>query len=156
MTWTDRLLRLVGRDAEGEVLDHLRDVHGWSAALAQRLAACAQHAPNQNAEQDLGVLVQSANTLVVALAQALQARGGPTGGAGAPLLNGAARNHWARLVAALEACREARARVLRHTPRLLELDPALVELLRQLGDGLDQQLDGLRALIARADPQAID
>jgi len=156
MSWADRLLRFAGRDTNRELVDHLRAIHQSSAVLGERLAACAGQAPNQNAEHDLALLVTAARALTESVAVALQQRGAPQPSAPGAVLNGAARNHWARLVSALDACREGRGHVLRHTPRLLELDPSLVDVLRQVSGGFDEQLDGLRALIARADPQAIN
>jgi hypothetical protein len=45
---------------------------------------------------------------------------------------------------------------LRVTPRLLELDGSLADPLGGWLRALDAEVIGLRALIARADPQAID
>ena len=71
-------------------------------------------------------------------------------------LNGATRNHWARLVVALEACRESRSQLARTVPGLLAADAGLTGLLDTLDSGYHAQSVMLRTLIARADPQALD
>ncbi len=157
MTWAERLLRLAGGDPKREVVESLLAIHQRSVAQAQRLTAAASQAPTAAAEKELHALAAQESELTAAAAHALQERGAvPSAPLPAPAFNGAARNHWARLVAALEGCREARARLLRATPRLLELDASLADLLRASLRALDRELVGLRALIARADPQALD
>jgi hypothetical protein len=156
MTWAERLLRFATGDRKPEVLDHLAAFQRGVLALAQALEAAGREAPNVGAEGDLSALATAARALVTAMTDALQARGSSLAPVPPPVLNGAARNHWARLVNALEACRELLGRVERTTPRLLELEPELAEPLRGLSAGLHTQLLGLRALIARADPQALD
>jgi hypothetical protein len=156
MSWAERLLRIATGDWKPEVIGHLQAFQRGTTALAESLAAAAVQAPNAGAESELRELIGLANELSAALARAVQERASTVTALPSAVLNGAARNHWARLVNALEACRELRAQVLRNTPRLLELDPSLAEPLRDLAAGLHAQLLGLRALIARADPQALD
>ena len=157
MTWADRLLRLAVGDPKREVAEQLLGIYRRSVAQAEQLETDAAQAPTAGAEHELRALAAAERDAAAALTQALQERGTDTTAAiPAPALNGAARNHWARLVGRLEACREARAHLLRHTPRLMELDPSLNALLGSLLHGLDAEVLALRSLIARADPQALD
>ena len=156
MTWADRLLRLAVGDPKREIAEPLVNIYRRLAAQAQRLAADAAQAPTAGAEQELRALAADDAAASAALGQALHERGSPPAASSAPVLNGAARNHWARLVACLETCRETRAQLLRQSPRLLELDPSLDGLLASLLRGLDAEVLALRSLIARADPQALD
>ena len=158
MTWADRLLRLAIGDRKGEIAETLAAMHQRSADQARRLGAYAAQAPTAAAEGELHALAADRGAQTAVLAHALEERGAAVEvpAAPAPVLNGAARNHWARLVAALEACREERAEILRATPRLLELDAELGPLLDAVVRGLDAELLALRALIARADPHALN
>lgn len=156
MTWADRLLRFATGDRKRDVVEHLLGFQRSTGALARALKTATDQAPNTGAEIDLRALATSADEIVAALTRALQEREATATALPAPALNGAARNHWARLVDILEATRELRGQVLRDTPRLTELDPSLTDVLGELTGGLSAQLAGLRALIARADPQALD
>jgi hypothetical protein len=157
MTWADRLLRLAGGDRTGEVAEHLHGMHRHCTEQAQRLAAAAAQAPTAGAEEALRDLAARQADLATALAAALAQRQAPAAAsAPAPVLNGAARNHWARLVAALEACRAARSELARATPRLIEADASLAPLLEIVDRGYERESLALRALIARADPQALN
>lgn len=158
MSWADRLLRLAIGDPKREIAEQLAAMHQHAADQAHRLTAGAAQAPTAAAESELRALAADRGAQTAALAHALEERGaaGATPVASAPVLNGAARSHWARLVAALEACRQERGQTLRATPRLLELDPALAGLLDAVLHGLDAELLTLRAMIARADPQALN
>jgi len=157
MTWADRLRRLAVGDPKREVAERLLGVYQRSVVRAKQLDADAAQAPTAGAEHELRLLADAERSAAAALTQALQERGTDAAAAvPAPALNGAARNHWARLVGRLEACREARAQLLRQTPRLVELDSSLADLLGSLLRGLDAEVLALRSLIARADPQALD
>src|SRR5215468_10447468 len=130
MTWADRLFRLAVGDPKREIGELLQGVQRRTADQGRRLSAAADQAPTAGAEAELRALATEASMLAAHLAELL-ARGGPTAAAPEPtsVLNGATRNHWARLVAAMEAGRETRAQLLRATPRLLELDGSLAALL---------------------------
>jgi hypothetical protein len=158
MTWADRLLRRAIGHPKREIAEQLAAMRQRSADQAQRLGAAAAQAPTAAAEGELHALAADRGAQTAALAHALEERAAAVEmpAAPAPVLNGAARNHWARLVAALEACREERAQILRATPRLLELDGELAELLDAVLRALDAELLALRAMIARADPQALN
>jgi len=158
MTWADRLLRLASVDRTPQVVEHLRDMRQRSAEQARRLETAAAQAPTASAETDLRSLAAAQNELTANLDAALAERPQPAPAPAAPAatLNGATRNHWARLVVALEACRESRSQLARTIPGLLEADPRLGGVLDNLDRGYHVQSLALRTLIARADPQALD
>lgn len=156
MTWTERLARLASGDQEAALRRELvRLQHGF-VARAQRLSAHADQAPNARAESELSALAAAHSALAEAVGQALRERGAEPPVPLAPAANDGGRNHWQRLVADLEAARSARAELVSGLPRLLEHDPTLADLLDRLDAGLSALLLRLRALIARADPQALD
>jgi hypothetical protein len=157
MTWADRLMRLASGDRTPELVERLRDLCRRSVDQTRRLESAAAQAPTASAETDLRSLAAAQNELTSTLETALAER--PSQPAPAPpaaTLNGATRNHWARLVIALEACREVRAQLARMIPGLLDADPSLAGLLDNLDRGYHAQSVSLRTLIARADPQALD
>jgi hypothetical protein len=157
MSWADRLRRLTVGDPQRNVVEQLVAMHRRSAAQVEHLAAAAAQAPTAAAERELHALAAEEGTLSAAVAHALSERNAVTVAVPTSASNGVvARNHWGRLVAILEACQAARAQLLLDTPRLLELDPTLADLLRPLLRALDTEIVALRAMIARADPQAID
>lgn len=157
MTWADRLIRFASGDRAGEVVEHLRDMHRRCTEQAHRLGAAAAQAPTAGFERELRSLADAQAERVTVVAEGLAQRGvAPATTVPAPVLNGAARNHWARLVAALEACRAARAELARTTPRLLEADASLASLLARVDGGFQHESLVLRALIARADPLALN
>lgn len=157
MSWADRLRRLTVGDPQRQVVEPLVAIHRRSAAQGERLASAAAQAPNAAAERELHALASEEAKLSAAVAQALSERNAVPVAVPSSASNGVvARNHWGRLVAILQACQAARAQLLLDTPRLLELDPPLADLLRPLLRALDTEVVDLRAMIARADPQAID
>jgi hypothetical protein len=157
MSWADRLRRLTVGDPQRRVVEPLVAIHRRSAAQGERLASAAAQAPTAAAERELQALASEEGRLSAAVAGALSERNAVPIAVPVSSSNGVvARNHWGRLVASLEACQAARAQLLLDTPHLLELDPALVDLLRPMLRALDREVVALRAMIARADPQAID
>jgi hypothetical protein len=132
-------------------------MHQRCADQTQRLAAAAAQAPTAGAEEELRGLAAAQDELTASLAAALAQRAAaPAVAMPALVLNGAARNHWARLVAALEACRAARAELARTTPRLTEADASLAPVWETVDRRYERESLALRALIARADPQALN
>lgn len=65
-------------------------------------------------------------------------------------------SHWERVVNDLEAHREARKQILELAVHFAETEPALAAVLNRLVHDEDSHLGHLRALIARADPQAFN
>ena len=157
MGWSDRLSRWATGDLARRTSQPLLAAAARATAQTTRLAAAAAAAPNSGAQTALQALEAGASRRAAALAAAAQARG-ETEASAAPRAEPpeSARNHWARLVAALEADRAERAQLQRELPALLEHDATLAEPLNSALHGLDAELLELRTLIARADPQAWD
>src|SRR4051812_44284998 len=107
MSWTDRFRRLTSGDPERAVVDELRVLHQRSAERVERFTAYAGQAPTAAAEHEFRQLAEGEATLTSALAEALAARGVVVSAAPSAVLNGGAPNHWARVVAAMDSCREA-------------------------------------------------
>jgi hypothetical protein len=155
MSWTDRLIRLATGDPQQMVREALLKLHFGSAERAQRLAADAELSPTAAAETMLRELAAREHERGEALRLALRQRGHEPSPVPAPAGSGG-HNHWARLVADLEACRLARDQLVRERAALLERDDSLADLLDSVLAGLDAQAAALRTLIARSDPQALD
>jgi len=155
MSWTDRLRRLALGDPHA-LVGELRTLHQRSAERAERFTAYAAQAPTPGAERQLQQLASGEAALTKALAQALAERGAPAVTASSPLLNGATPNHWARLVAAINHCREAHDQLVRRTANLVALDPSVAGLLAALSRNLDTEIAALGELVARADPHALN
>jgi hypothetical protein len=157
MGWSDRLSRWATGDLARRTWQPLLAAAAGATAQQARLAAAAAAAPTSGAHVALQALVSGAGQRAAALAAAARERGG-TEAAAAPRAEPpeSARNHWARLVAALEADRAERAELQWELPALLEHDATLAEPLEKALQSLDAELLELRTLIARADPQAID
>ena len=156
MSWTDRLRRLALGDPQRALVGELRTLHQGSADRAERFAAYAAQAPTPGAERQLQQLASGEAALTKALAQALADRGAPAVATPAQLLNGATPNHWARLVAAMDHCRDAHDQLVRSTANLVALDPSVAGLLDALSRNLGTEIAALRELVARADPHALN
>ncbi len=156
MSWTDRLRRLTFGDPQSTLIAELQTLHQRSAERAARLAAYAAQAPTAGAERELQQLAAGEATLTTALADALTERGASAASAPAPLLNGATRNHWGRVVAAMDSCRHAHDQLVRATANLIALDPSVAGLLNAISRNLDSEIAALRELVARADPHALN
>jgi hypothetical protein len=154
MSWTERLRRVLG-DSHAELAEHLEAIHRGSADRAARLAAAAAAAPHAGAARELDALAAGERALAASVAEALAAHGGRPATA-AVVSEGAGRNHWARLVGVLDACRDSHDEIVRLMPRLIALDPSIAGLVDALTRRLDAEIAELRNLIARADPQAVD
>lgn len=157
MSWADRLRRLTGGTPQHRIAGPLSAFQRRTAAQVERLAAAAAQAPNAAAERELHALAAAERQLTDAAARALSERAAVPPAVTAAAQNGAvARNHWGRLVAVLDACQAARDQLLVDLPRLLDADPSLANALHAWAHQLAAEVLALRALIARADPQAID
>lgn len=155
MSWAARLIQLATGDPQQPLRDALLRLYQASAERVARLAAHAAQAPTPGSETHLDELAAAETGVRDALQRALHARGVETPAAPAAANDGR-HNHWARLVADLDACRAARDRLLRQRADLLERDPSIAELVDSVLANFDTQADGLRTLISRADPQALN
>jgi hypothetical protein len=154
MGWAERLIRLATGDPQQALRDELLGLYRASADRARRLAAHAAQAPTRSSEAQLSELAVREAALRDALQEALRQHGVEP----PPLqaVNDGGHNHWARLVADLEATRTARDELSRKRADLAARDPSVDPLLQSILSGLDAQATELRTLIARADPQALN
>jgi hypothetical protein len=112
-------------------------------------------APQQQSAEVLKQLAAAEEEQRERLRQALEAAGVPVPPAAEPLPHGAL-NHWARLVQDLEAHRGAVQRFRELAIRFAESFPQTAGLFDALCREEAAHCEDLRALIARADPQALD
>lgn len=155
MTWAERLIRLASGDRQRPLQAALLELYRDSDSRAQRLATHAALAPAPTAESQLRALAAKEAAERDGLQRTLRQLGVEPP-APAAVANDGGHNHWARLVADLEACRTARDRLYRERARLIALAPQITELLDAHLVALDGQAAQLRELIARADPQALN
>ena len=155
----NRLSRLVigGFGAATEDLAlALAQSHLDCARRAAQLLRHAEMAPQQHSAEVLRQLAAAEEGQRGRLRQALDAAGAPVPPpTPEPPLRGAL-SHWARLVRDLEAHRDAAQRFRELAIRFAEPFPKTAELFEALCQEEVTHCEDLRALIARADPQALD
>lgn len=113
-------------------------------------------APQQQSAEVLKQLAAAEEEQRDRLRQALEAAGVPVPPAAPEPLPRGALNHWARLVQDLEAQRGAVQRFRELAIRFAESFPQTAGLFDALCREEAAHCEDLRALIARADPQALD
>lgn len=156
MTWVRRFFNLAQSAGTEALNEELLRLHQGLLARGDALGRTADLSPPPGSETKLMRLADQEIQLASKLARALRERdvpitppaphGPPSGG----------QNHWARLVHDLEEHQAARNQVRHATTWIPDIDADINPLLRELGRVLDQVLQGLRLLIARADPQALN
>jgi hypothetical protein len=155
----DRLSRLVigglGAATE-EVAPALAQSYLDCARRAAQLLRHAEMAPQQQSAEALRQLAAAEEKQRDRLRQALEAAGAPVPPAAPEPLPHGALNHWARLVQDLEAHQGAVQRCRELAIRFAEPFPKTAGLLEALCREEVAHCEDLRALIARADPQALD
>lgn len=137
-----------------------------TVALAQSYCDCVRSAaqllrhagmaPQQQSAEVLKQLAAAEEEQRDRLRQALEAAGVPVPPAAPEPLPRGALNHWARLVQDLEAQRGAVQRFRELAIRFAESFPQTAGLFDALCREEAAHCEDLRALIARADPQALD
>lgn len=121
---------------------------------ARRLARHAELAPNHSSHSHLTRLAAEQEVIATKLADALGAKkavAAPTEPAPP-----AGLNHWARVVQNLEHMQGQRDRLFDAAKERDSEDAPLGVVLEGLALRMEHQLLGLRALIARADPQSLN
>ncbi len=157
MSFLEKLARFVGAPAalQREVGEALADCYSVAAVNSRRLRQDAEYAPNEASAHGLKDLAASEEALSLRLLDALKAAGRP-----APKIEipdtPRATSHWGRLVQALEAHRALVQAMRNHAAEFLDSFPATAQLFEELRKIESMHCEGLRALIARADPQAAD
>jgi len=158
MSWLDRVSRLMGSASAAASHDAIEALKSCYCACVQRARHLRQHAeaaPQEYSANGLRELAVLEEAQVQRLKDALQAVGtsvhpfqppGEVGGL----------NHWARLVQDLEdhqrSTREFRQLAMKFAESLPETATLFADLCREE----QRHCERLRALIARADPQALD
>jgi hypothetical protein len=154
MSWARKLK---GWATGASTLNGNTDLWGlWSdlEREAGRLARHAELAPNHSAHSELTRLAAEQEAIAAKLADALgekKALASPAESAPP-----AGLNHWARVVQNLEHMRAQRDRLFDAAKDRNTEDEPLGPVLEGLALRMENQLLGLRALIARADPQSLD
>lgn len=134
----------------------LVDAYGQCLTGADRLRAAAELAPDAGSRTELLDLARAETDLADRLWESLADRVPARPVHLPPARSQPERSHWARLVETLEAHRAAAQRYRDLATQLTEPSPATAALFEQLSGAQAALCRGLRALIARADPQAID
>jgi hypothetical protein len=155
----DRLSRLViGRSgvAAEEAAAALAQSYCDCARRAAQLLRHAGMAPQRQSAEALKQLATAEEGQRDRLRQAIEATGAPVPPVASEPLPRGALNHWARLVQDLEAHRGAVQRFRELAMRFAESFPRTAGLFDELCREEAAHCEDLRALIARADPQALD
>lgn len=157
MSWARRLVSIArGEDpGVGNIESLLGPLYTALSGLSAQLAGQAQMAPTAPLDDELGKLGHDVGAQAKRIQALLVERQLALPEAGSAVAV-AQPSHWARLVQDLEQLREVRRQLLDAYARLNEVDPALAGELEDCGHRVEGQLQRLRSLIARADPQALN
>lgn len=155
MRWTERLLGLA-TNAAGTPPEQLARLPASLARAVDSLARCADLAPNAASEAELRQLTERAEALRGRVGEALAGFSLGISGEGSQVDVPPGRNHWGRLVAALEQHREIRSQLLEAAISLSDTNAELSAELDRLAREEGALIEQLRNLIARCDPQAED
>ncbi len=155
----DKLSRLVIGGTASTAREAATSLQDAYVACAQRQAQLARHAemaPQAYSIDGLKQLATEEMAQLERLRQALEAAGASIPAVTAVVTHRGAPNHWARLVQDLEMHRAAAQRFRELGMRFAESLPQTASLFDMLCREEVAHCEDLRALIARADPQAID
>ncbi len=139
-----------------EAIVSLRDAYVECSRRAAQLARHAEMAPQGYSIEGLKQLAAEEKAQGERLRQALEAAAAPIPAVAADGPHHGALNHWARLVQDLEMHRAATQQYRELAMRFAESLPKTAGLFEILCREDAAHCEHLRALIARADPQAID
>lgn len=152
MSWAQRLKAWTVGDSGPAEHPSLSELCADIAREAVRLRKHADLAPNEAAASELDRMATDQTAVAERLGEAVGLA--PTAAAeAAPPTD---LNHWGRLVHDLETLRSQRDRLFDAAKEVDADDPALAEVLDGLSRKIEAQLERLRALIARADPQSLN
>jgi hypothetical protein len=159
MSMLDKISRLVAggeRAMRHEAAEVLQALYAGCVGRAGQLERHAELAPQPASAGGLRELAHAEERQAERLAEALRAAGErPPSSAPTPPSAGAL-NHWARLVQDLEAHRSSERRLRELAAHFAETLPETAALFDELCREEHAHCLRLRALIARADPQALD
>jgi hypothetical protein len=153
----DRISRLVtGGTTASSATRAVRDAYVECVKRARQLTRHAEMAPQSYSTEVLQELAAAEERQAWRLQEALRAAGELPPTVPADTLPGGALNHWGRLVQDLNLHRASAQRLRELTIHFAETLPATAALLDELCCEEVLHCERLRALIARADPQALD
>ncbi len=154
----ETIARFVGSPAalRREVGDALARCYSATVQNSRRLRQLAERAPQAASAESLSELAASEEALSERLRAALKAAGTSAPAAQGGPESAVASNHWGRLVQALEAQRKLVQTLREDTAEFAESFTATAQLFDELRIVESMHCERLRALIARADPQAMD
>jgi len=158
MGMLDKISRIVIGSERATARDAVTVLTDTYTAAMQRSRDLAQHAelaPQPASADALRELAAAEEAQAARLREALRTAGVDTRATPeAPVSGGS--NHWARLVADLEAHRASMRGARERAVHFAETVPSTAALFDQLSREEALHCERLRALIARADPQALD
>ncbi len=156
MSMLERFARFVG-DTTPEATQALHICYLDAVSRARLLRRHAEMAPQLYSQEALRRLASAEEAQAERLCQALLAAGAAASSsvAGEPPPS-VSLNHWGRLVQDLEAHRVAFRRLRELAVQFAECLPSTADLFDQLCRDERHHCEQIRALIARADPQALD
>ncbi len=123
---------------------------------AERLQTSAQQAPSESTDSDLRRLASDHRRAAELIRAALEARDSSAPRYTAKEQPALGHNHWARIVADLEAFHHGRDDIQAMADTTLERHPELTDLFEALSRTMDDHITRLRGEIARADPLALN
>jgi hypothetical protein len=153
------LSRLLTGSLAGEVHEAREALQEAYVACVQRACQLRRHAdlaPQEAGAEGLSDLAAAEEAQANRLREAIATAGLVVPEVPSPSWTGAGLSHWARLVQDLEAHRAAEARLQELARRFADATPELAGLFDGLAREERAHCESLRALAARADPQAID
>jgi hypothetical protein len=145
-----------GSDALEDPSEILSEIHTDAVESMQLLQQHATLAPQEHGREGLERLAAAARDQVDSLRAALRERGLSVPPERPLASTSASINHWARLVEDLERHRSSSRKLRELAVRLADSHPSVAAFLDQLCQQDLRTCESLRALIARADPQAYD
>lgn len=152
MSWAQKLKGWATGESTPNGNADLWELWGDLDREAHRLARHAEMAPNHSSEGQLTRLAAEQEAIAAKLRDALGEKTAATSAEPAPP---ASLNHWARVVQNLEHMRSQRDRLF-EAAQERDREEVLGQTLEGLALRMEHQLLGLRALIARADPQSLN
>lgn len=145
-----------GRDAIEDPTEILRQTHSDAIERMRLLQQHAERAPQAYSQRALRNLAQAAAGQIERIRTVLREQDiGLLPEPANPPITGST-NHWERLVRDLERHQASSGRLREWAVQFADSHPSVGEFLEQLSQEDARTCERLRALIARADPQALD
>ncbi len=154
----ETIAKFVGSPAarQRQVGDAVARCYAATVQNSRRLHQLAERAPNTASAAGLSELAASEEAVSARLLEALKAAARSAPAIEEAPESATAPSHWGRLVQALEAQRRLVQTLREHTAEFAESFAATAQLFDELRAVESMHCERLRALIARADPQAMN